>query len=184
MTAESERGADTLMSPPSSIDATAVGADGASGDGLGAPRVELAYEPRYQRFIVKKKSFTQQFSHVYNRRLLALKAAVRQAAEKRWGKEGEGGGVKFVDRLVNMREGDEWVVIGTTYKAMKLRPSILNEFREDRGISMAVVAPVGSFTSEDDSLVLEDESGRVSLSGPGIQSSSLVSGVCVCVDCH
>ncbi|CBJ32730.1 conserved unknown protein [Ectocarpus siliculosus] len=181
MTAESERGADMLMSPPSSIDATAVGADGARGDELGAPRVELAYEPRYQRFIVKKKSFTQQFSHVYNKRLLALKGAVRQAAEKRWGKEGEGGGVKFVDRLVNMREGDEWVVIGTTYKAMKLRPSILNEFREDRGISMAVVAPVGSFTSEDDSLVLEDESGRVSISGPGIQSSSLVSGLVIAV---
>lgn len=65
---------------------------------------------------MKKKSFTQQFSHVYNKRLLSLKGAVRQAAEKRWAKEGEGGGVKFVDRLVNMREGDEWVVIGTTYK--------------------------------------------------------------------
>ena len=37
--------------------------------------------------------------------------------------------------------------------------------------------PLGSFTSEDDSLVLEDESGRVSLSGPGIQCQSLVSGV-------
>lgn len=72
------------------------------------------------RFIVKKKSFTQQFSHVYNKRLLGLKAAVRQAAEKRWGKEGEkGNGVKFVDRLVNMKEGDEWVVIGTTYKVRR-----------------------------------------------------------------
>ncbi|CAN0462391.1 unnamed protein product, partial [Hapterophycus canaliculatus] len=60
---------------------------------------------RLRRFIVKKKNFTQQFSHVYNKRLLGLKAAVRQAAETRWGKEGdEGNGVKFVDRLVNMKE--------------------------------------------------------------------------------
>lgn len=48
-----ERGEDVLLSPPSSIDATAVGgADGAGEDGgasLGVPRVELAYEPRYQR---------------------------------------------------------------------------------------------------------------------------------------
>lgn len=66
---------------------------------------------------MKNKSFTQQFSHVYNKRLLGLKADVRQAAEKRWGATEEGGkGVKFVDRLVNMKEGDEWVVIGTTYK--------------------------------------------------------------------
>lgn len=35
---------------------------------------------------------------------------------------------------------------------------------------------MGSFTSEDDSLVLEDESGRVSVSGPGIRCHSLVSG--------
>ena len=35
---------------------------------------------------------------------------------------------------------------------------------------------MGSFTSDDDSLVLEDESGRVSISGPGIQCQSLVSG--------
>lgn len=73
------------------------------------------------RFIVKNKSFTQQFSHVYNKRLLGLKAAVHRAAEERWGggggaKGSSKGGVKFVDRLVNMKEGDEWVVIGTTYK--------------------------------------------------------------------
>lgn len=66
---------------------------------------------------MKNKSFTQQFSHVYNKRLLGLKAAVRRAAEERWGAGAGGGeGVKFVDRLVNMKEGDEWVVIGTTYK--------------------------------------------------------------------
>lgn len=68
------------------------------------------------RFIVKNKSFTQQFSHVYNKRLLGLKGAVREAAEKRWGR-GKVDGVKIVDRLVNMKEGEEWVVIGTTYKA-------------------------------------------------------------------
>ena len=77
------------------------------------------------RFIVKNKSFTQQFSHVYNKRLLGLKAAVHRAAEERWGGGGGAanssgeGGVKFVDRLVNMKEGDEWVVIGTTYKVNK-----------------------------------------------------------------
>lgn len=48
-------GEETLLSPPSATDATALGPTGEggvgeSGDGLGAPRVELAYEPRYQRY--------------------------------------------------------------------------------------------------------------------------------------
>ncbi|CAM9590090.1 unnamed protein product [Ascophyllum nodosum] len=180
-----------LLSAPSDAEAVAVGTR-ATGEErnatVGARRVELSYEPRHQRFVVKTKSFTQQFSHVYNKRLVGLKAAVRGAAEARWGgTEGGGDGVggsgrvRFVDRLVNMQKGEDWVVIGTTYKAMKLRPSILNEFKEDRGISMAVVTPLGSFTSEDDSLVLEDESGRVSLRGPGIDCSSLVSGMVIAV---
>lgn len=35
---------------------------------------------------------------------------------------------------------------------------------------------MGNFAGDDDSLVLEDESGRVSLAGPGIDCRSLVSG--------
>lgn len=78
-----------------------------------------------RRFILKSKSFTQQFSHVYNKRLLGLRAAVRKAAEDRWGgSKGVKGGVKFVDRLVSMKEGDNWVVIGTTYKARKTRSKL------------------------------------------------------------
>lgn len=55
---------------------------------------------------------------MYNKRLLGLKAAVRRAAEERWGGDEEGR-VRIVDRLVNMKEGEEWVVIGTTYKVRK-----------------------------------------------------------------
>lgn len=51
---------DVLMSPPSSVDVKAVGSGGGGGGGAavaeehegaprGAPRVELAYEPRHQR---------------------------------------------------------------------------------------------------------------------------------------
>lgn len=47
------RGEDALMSPPSAADATAVEASGIAGEendaAVGAPRVELGYEPRYQR---------------------------------------------------------------------------------------------------------------------------------------
>lgn len=75
---------------------------------------------------MRAKTFSQQFSHVYNKRLVALKGPVRGAAERRWRREfaGQGGGrtagerLKIVDRLVNMRQGDRWVIIGTTYKVV------------------------------------------------------------------
>ncbi|CAM9675558.1 unnamed protein product, partial [Discosporangium mesarthrocarpum] len=46
-------------------------------------RVELDYQPRHQRFLVKEKSYTQQFSHIYNRRLTQLKPQVQREAERR-----------------------------------------------------------------------------------------------------
>lgn len=88
--------------------------------------VSVSVSLSFIRFIVNNKSFTQQFSHVYNKRLLGLKAAVQRAAEGRWGGDEEGG-VRIVDRLVNLREGEVWVVIGTTYKV-----------RERKGISVCM----------------------------------------------
>ena len=92
---------------------------------------------------MKTKSFTQQFSHVYNKRLVGLKAAVRGAAEARWGgTEGGGDGVggsgrvRFVDRLVNMQEGEDWVVIGTTYKVRTgRRPERLTDRQDITGMT-------------------------------------------------
>lgn len=53
MEAGGNRGEDALMSPPSAADAMAVEASGVDGEesdaAFGAPRVELGYEPRYQR---------------------------------------------------------------------------------------------------------------------------------------
>jgi len=45
-------GEDVLMSPPSAVEATAVGA-GEENGGVppAAPRVEMGYEPRYQRCV-------------------------------------------------------------------------------------------------------------------------------------
>lgn len=36
-------------------------------------RVVVDYAPRHQRFAVKQKSFTQQYSHIYTKRLYQLR---------------------------------------------------------------------------------------------------------------
>jgi DNA polymerase delta subunit 2 len=66
-------------------------------------------------------------------------------------------------RAVQVRAGEEWVCIGTLYKNMALKPSVLVEYKDERGISAAILVPAGHFTSDDDSLLLEDDSGRMNL---------------------
>lgn len=41
-------------------------------------RNESEYVPLYQRFIIKEKSFSQQFSHIYNQRLLGLRPSLEK----------------------------------------------------------------------------------------------------------
>jgi DNA polymerase delta subunit 2 len=64
---------------------------------------------------------------------------------------------------MQVRAGEEWVCIGTLYKNMALKPSVLAEYKDERGISAAILVPAGHFTSDDDSLLLEDDSGRMNL---------------------
>lgn len=46
-----------------------------------------------------------------------------------------------------LTEGHECILIGTTYKEMKLKPSVLDEFKDMYGISGAVQA-VKNYSSE------------------------------------
>ena len=54
------------------------------GDGTVLERVEMEYRPTYQRFVVKEKSFTQQYSHLYTQRLVQMRDVLRSVAKERW----------------------------------------------------------------------------------------------------
>jgi DNA polymerase delta subunit 2 len=110
-----------------------------------------------QRFIVKDKNFERQYSHVYVKRLVALKPAVETAARKKWGRVPPppvslsftrlvvlnivvslcgyvmviSGGVQLQEKLVDLRAGDERVCVGTIIKDMKLKPSVLDEYADE-----------------------------------------------------
>jgi DNA polymerase delta subunit 2 len=84
----------------------------------------------------------------------------------------------------------ECVLIGTLYKEMTLRGSVLDEFKETNGISGGVQS-LHDIASLDDALVLEDESGRVglqlstsnssSMALKGLRAEALVTGVACAV---
>ncbi|RYG44153.1 hypothetical protein EON67_12095 [archaeon] len=47
-------------------------------------RVEVAYEPLYQRFLVKQRTYAQQYSHIYTRRTGVLRSLLTAAASAKW----------------------------------------------------------------------------------------------------
>lgn len=59
---------------------------------------------------------------------------------------------------------------------MKLRPTVLMEYKKDKGLKAALGA--SNFCSDDDTIVLEDEAARMKISGPGLPVDELVTGGC------
>ncbi len=64
---------------------------------------------------------------------------------------------------------------------MKLHRSVIDEFKAQRGIGDATTTPVEQVCGDFDSLVLEDSSGSIMLSGEGIPTHYLVSGIVIAV---
>lgn len=79
--------------------------------------------------------------------------------------------------VLGLEGGKECIIVGTLYKHMKLKPTILDEYSKER--SAVPLVKLHNFMHPDDHLVLEDESGRVKLSGSLFSPASYVTGVVV-----
>ncbi len=79
-------------------------------------------------------------------------------------------------KVLDLVDGQECILVGTLYKEMRLKPSILDEYvTRDLSLPRAAVS-AAKFVAEDDALVLEDEAARVKLRGDGLPVTALVSG--------
>eukprot|EP00457_Paulinella_chromatophora_P005481 gb/GEZN01005498.1/.p1 GENE.gb/GEZN01005498.1/~~gb/GEZN01005498.1/.p1 ORF type:complete len:490 (-),score=58.60 gb/GEZN01005498.1/:238-1707(-) len=108
----------------------------------------------YARFRVRNKEFTQQFANIYFTRLQMLRQVIRESLAQ------QKHSVEVLEATNKLRKNEEKILIGTLYKEMKLKPCILDEYSK----KLEGGGPVGpDFISSDDSLVLEDQFGRVPL---------------------
>ncbi|XP_058098226.1 DNA polymerase delta small subunit isoform X2 [Magnolia sinica] len=82
-----------------------------------------------------------------------------------------------VNTVLGLEQGKECIIVGTLYKHMKLKPSILDEYSKERS-AVPLVHP-HNFMHPDDHLILEDESGRVKLAGDVLAPSAFVTGIVV-----
>eukprot|EP00899_Mesostigma_viride_P002336 jgi/Mesvir1/12102/Mv00371-RA.1 len=138
-------------------------------------RKACQYASQDDDFIVPVKKYTQQYSQLYFMRLQLLRPILDARAKAVWP-------TLPITRVLALSEGQECVVIGTLFKAMKLRPTILDEYLKESGADTALKTsgPL-KYVQDDDVAILEDESGRVKLVGPNIPTSALVTGPVIAV---
>eukprot|EP00271_Cylindrocystis_brebissonii_P019037 TRINITY_DN5611_c0_g1_i6.p1 TRINITY_DN5611_c0_g1~~TRINITY_DN5611_c0_g1_i6.p1 ORF type:complete len:517 (+),score=95.28 TRINITY_DN5611_c0_g1_i6:122-1672(+) len=153
-------------------------------------RPDVSYELHDASFLLGpgQRYSRQQFSHLYYERLVSLRAALRTVCAQRWpnlpvcsvleleerqqegeGRESQGEGV-FKDG------GRQVVLVGTIYKHMPLKPSILDEYMRER-TRRPPSTGLRKLVSADDFLLLEDEGGRVRLVGEGLRAGDFVTGI-------
>eukprot|EP00891_Asterochloris_glomerata_P002214 jgi/Astpho2/2214/e_gw1.00040.61.1_t len=125
-----------------------------------------------ERFKLNHRVYDRQYAQIYFQRLMMLKPKLLQQVKKLWP------GVA-VCGILNLPENDDVAVLGTVYKDMKLKPSILDEYVKDRGAAQLVGH--AKFVGADDALILEDESARMSLRGDKLPVGDLVTGVVMAV---
>ncbi|KAL6156177.1 DNA polymerase delta small subunit Cdc1 [Exserohilum turcicum] len=103
---------------------------------------------------------------MYFLRLMQLKKTVMERAGEAW-RDFELGGQKasFVDRVLDVRQGELCWVVGTVYMEMAQKPNVLDDIGKDHWIADPPQRDTYISSSGGDEMMLEDESGRLRVTG-------------------
>lgn len=126
-------------------------------------------------FSATHKSYNQQFDNVYSARLEQLRPGLIERAAEVWSKRK----VAHVPRVLDVVKGQTCYIVGTIYMHMPLKANVLDDIARDHALAATPVHT--KRVSESDSIILEDESGRVALSGEILSKQQLVTGVTIAV---
>ncbi|GAU93304.1 hypothetical protein RvY_05268 [Ramazzottius varieornatus] len=116
------------------------------------------------------RNFRPQYANIYFQRLAVMRDRVESAAQKRWGSN------LPLKKLSDLEPNELGILVGTLYKEMEMKPSILKEISEDTEVPVQPILP--RYTQDNDTLLLEEESQRIVLVG-NIDMHQLVTGITI-----
>ncbi|OQE16633.1 hypothetical protein PENSTE_c023G02886 [Penicillium steckii] len=130
------------------------------------------------------RHYQQQYGDMYFLRLARLKPVVEQVAGAAWdGLIIAGEHARRVDRVLDVRQGELCWMAGTVYMDMPLKPNILEDLTKENFTYAPAPRPTYNDPSNPSStqIMLEDESGRLRLTGSFLSSTDLVTGAIIAV---
>lgn len=136
-----------------------------------------------ETFILPKgaaRQYTQQFADMYFLRLAMLKPTVEQIAGEIWdGFEAAGEKAKRAERVLDVRQGELCWIVGTIFMDMPLKPNVLDDLTKEHWIAQP--PPRNKYLGKDSTAnyMIEDESGRLKMTGAYLNSVMLVTGAIV-----
>ncbi|KAI5358914.1 putative DNA polymerase alpha/delta/epsilon, subunit B, DNA polymerase delta/II small subunit family [Septoria linicola] len=126
------------------------------------------------------KHYQQQYADMYFARLAQLKPGLVTLATDAFSDyEIAGEQAKRVDRVLDVRQGNLCWVIGTIYMEMPLKPNVLDDIGKEHWIAAPPARE--KYNGGEGQVMLEDESGRLRLTGAFLRSVLLVTGAIVAV---
>ncbi|KAF1942727.1 DNA polymerase subunit delta-2 [Clathrospora elynae] len=141
------------------------------------PRNASAYNPLHTFELPTggERHYQHQFADLYFLRLAQLKTTVKQKAEAAWhGFELGEMKASFVERVLDVRQGELCWIVGTVFMEMAKKPNVLDDVTKEHWIN-APPDRATYVTAGEDEMMLEDESGRLRVSG-AVMDSHYVTG--------
>uniref|UniRef100_A0A6G1SJL6 DNA polymerase delta subunit 2 n=1 Tax=Aceria tosichella TaxID=561515 RepID=A0A6G1SJL6_9ACAR len=135
-------------------------------------RVQCSYKPENGRFILEC-DFSKQYHHYYRKRLEKIRPFLQSNSRKKWDPAIP---ICTLSEVASC-DSDTCIVIGTIFKRMKLQPSVIDELSKGN-FDISSERYLGHYTSQDDTLTLEDHEESVQLVGK-IDPKKFVTGVTV-----